>query len=1276
MLTTPTTYDVYDSILGTLPYIRTPKNFYVLTLRSGIKYTGINNKNIDIKGLNLFFTSTSNEPAVIDCSANSRAFNITGNSEITFYNIIFNNCSNSEGGTILVSDNSRLFLEKVTINGSSSDFGALTLRSNSKAFITNSKFSHNTAYEDGTAINVRDNSKVEIDSTTQFVGNKRIVMLNQKQHRLSNDISVAKDSLVLLQVDDFQNVTIYSTCDSTSSFINNHGLSLCSRLIAEPSSLPATCGDNICDPIKEDSFNCPQDCNQTFTNGFLHQQFDCSIDGLNCVRTLIEPVTSPDLKLYENRDIFNGTLHGQLDTYFHISNDGNFYLQFSISNIKLYVYLDNSPVLQFDGSQESLLFGDEYLTTSKYLVADNVHKLTVKYEATSTSMFGPRYLNLKYSLTGEPNTYTLFKGINFYSNNTCGDGVYDHGETCKADLNGYGSPVTLPNVHVNSSKLCGNGICDEVDPNSCIYDCYKYITPKCPHNQLKKGSLAPLDTGDDTLGKLIWNQIDWRLPGYQHFTFGYDIVFGQQRSFPIFYFGFCDDEPSIIEDSYRQTFYNVPKELSVVPLPKCAFEVKSEFHSSAAKMKQDMQFKSKKSVQGSVNAGIGPISAEVSASYSREKSVKSAMEMETKLKGTVIKSSIECSSFSVSLNSNRFQFSLNFLRDISNAQTVDNFYNLIKIYGTHYYDSATLGGNLEQVTIINESEIKAERKREIEEQTTKSMSAKVSSPKFSVQSTYRDSNSNKTNEESMQSYHDKTTKSTITTKGGAPGSYGPSPSSESNNFGEWASTIDLYPIPINIKTVRIAEIIPKSWKTLSGEYVSSLWESAEYRYYTTMGQEFQSFLTTSKEKTNLLWISGAGDRNSIFNGPLSLAIETKVKNLTSSVDLRAVPSTSGSYDSLNFPAMDNLGFYPRLEYVVISPPFNVTWVPSEYNQVKLVSNLYDKSTRVKSTTSVDGKTTNITHIENMMFVNTGQTSELPINYLWDASSDKRSTSKRSTPIWEPYYFDNEGILKKPENLGIGYLLIPAMPFEYNGIAINIHTGGYVTVLYVNYKVKAKTRQLIGIPQEHLAKILVATSIDYTPEYTFFQGLGADYDWYKPNQPSSSNWYWDKSQSMEGLFGRIRDWKWGGTNDYCAAAINYDRSCYIQDCRAKREVAKITSIYIPTSDYSYFFLPNQKGEYISISISGTNTVCGDYGYYNAHGGERQYYYHEYGVTETLDNWSVGRLHNLDTFAQVQNQDRDPKDFDETWWASVILPARNWFPEILPSNYNNDYNLPFN
>eukprot|EP01133_Synstelium_polycarpum_P011976 gene11976-13973_t len=1011
----PPNYEVgpVDSIISTIKRITTP-GLALITLRSGATYKGTLNKNIIIDSRNVMIISSDTLPATIDCAGNSRAIEII-DSKVHIVNLVFTNCSSSNGSTIL-SANSDIRLESVTVKNSLSDFGAIHL-SGSKLTVTNSTFASNTASVDGGAIYATDESSVTIDSTTLFRDNKRIVNVNNINQFLPSDVAIRY--LSTGSVDRIASKALTATCDDSSKFIDINLDSLCTtdKQVSWPRSNSTLCGDKVCNTATEDFFNCPVDCTTTNFNGFLHTQYTCQMSSSNSSCTVISksPHMEPTLYPFPHTD---GNLKGELETYFKLKKNGKIYLRVISSNVNIKVFVDNTPIIEYQQpdnhfnsfdlfhnyENDQIIEQQKKVVASKYLVSDKVHQITIQYSPSSKHHFGARSLSLEYSLQ----TPTNFKpiDINFYSFNLCGDGIHSPGELCESDKTGYGTVYSIKEPTKLIKGTCGNGVCDESDPHSCIEDCYQYITETCPPMSVRKGSIVPNEVDDtDALGVLINNQMVWRLPGFQHFTFGYDRVYGQQRSYPIFNFGFCSDkDTNILEDVYRLMFYEVPKELNVVPLPRCTFSVTTKMFSNSSEMRSEMISQSSTSASVSAGGDIGPIKLEAEASYTKEKSFKTSLEMEANIKGTVIESTVNCFIYNVELNPNELKFSLNFLRDIAISSTVDDFLRLIGKYGTHYYKSSILGGSLKQITTISEQDIKEIGSKEVEDHSSKSLSITVSSPKLNVHSKYSDSQSKTTKEDTERKLNEKTSKSSIITYGGAPGSYGPSKGDGPTTFGEWAKTIDMLPIPVNPRLEAIRNIIPRSWKTPDHKPVLSQWMSAENLYYQLNMGATNSITGNDKKNTKMLWF------NSEPTGQASMRMRQTLWN--GKLKVESVVEFTSIYNQQQSPEhYVDKQFYFNDQYSLVEPQFRVKWIPSKDYTLTLESSAAPITTTKSASVPLEGQPhSDIEVFNNIVFLSTEET-DVESNFLFDTKGAKPYPYTKRIPVCLQKDSSHEKIVK-------------------------------------------------------------------------------------------------------------------------------------------------------------------------------------------------------------------------------------------------------------------------
>eukprot|EP01133_Synstelium_polycarpum_P003856 gene3856-4456_t len=591
-------------------------------------------------------------------------------------------------------------------------------------------------------------------------------------------------------------------------------------------------------------------------------------------------------------------------------------------------------------------------------------------------------------------------------------------------------------------------------------------------------------------------------------------------------------------------FIEVPKELSVVPLPRCTFTVETKFFANSSELKNDLYTKSSYTTSGSLNVGYGPIKVEAEASYSQEKSFKTSVEMEAKISGTVLESTVQCSIYNVDLNDDEISFSLNFLRDIAHANGTKDFLKLIEMYGTHYYKSSILGGVLKQITSIDEVEMKDDRKKEVEDHVSKSMSIKVNSPKFNVHSEYSDSQSSTNNEESEKKFSEKTSKSSIITYGGAPGAYGPSNDNGPTNFGEWAQTIDTLPIPVNAKLDFIHNIIPNSWKTPSHTSIREEWMTAENLYYQMKMGATQSFNHGSdKKKTKMIWF------NKDYTGgavTMRQALRSGSEIVESSVEFTSIHHPLPSYEHYVSSAS-----YFQDQYAIVEPQFKVDWVASKDNVLHLESTLNVRKTTFGGSVPLDGHShSDIEILNNVAFISTDDIEEIETNYLFDTKASQPYQYRKKASIWTANYFEESGRI-----------------------------------------------------------LLMATSIDYTPNYHFFsKPVMHDYNWYDSEGPKQGRWYFPTATTdMESFFIYINT-VWKGL---CPAATNYD-----------------------------------------VPGSGTKT--------------RQEYTHNPSKNFWLDNFSIGRLHSAETLSKLNSATTSGATVR---WDHIKLPPpmngddSPWFPDNL-------------
>ncbi|KAF2068743.1 hypothetical protein CYY_009932 [Polysphondylium violaceum] len=306
------------------------------------------------------------------------------------------------------------------------------------------------------------------------------------------------------------------------------------------------------------------------------------------------------------------------------------------------------------------------------------------------------------------------------------------------------------------------GGCNSTDPNEDFLNCYSKLTKVCPSRQVPPRHISPgFSYSRDTLGNLISNQFIWHLPGSEHFSFGINIINGLEASSPIFYFAYCDSiGTNLMEDVYRGRVYDIPKEFYGKALPECKYSTSSKQHTKIEEMSSSMHTASTQAYGASVGGGIPVVSAEAKVAFTEEKSVEKSQSIMTQEKNYLIETTLVCSTSILRLT-DAYTFHPIFLESIAKVQDIEDM-----------------------LLLVHNS---------------------LSGSKF----------------ESIQK---KSSRTTISTYGGALGAFGPTEySSSTSNFASWASTVDLLPVPVEYDLKAIRDIIPPQWTISNGKNVQELW---------------------------------------------------------------------------------------------------------------------------------------------------------------------------------------------------------------------------------------------------------------------------------------------------------------------------------------------------------------------------------------------------------------------------------------------------------------------
>eukprot|EP01133_Synstelium_polycarpum_P000406 gene406-480_t len=512
--------------------------------------------------------------------------------------------------------------------------------------------------------------------------------------------------------------------------------------------------------------------------------------------------------------LYNGYEYA-VTAYLKVNHKQSYSFRISGVNFGVRMLIDGMLLFEFTTGQ-TVVNSEREVT----LNTNHVHK--IQLYIINTKLPQDKQLKLEWkNMLGDNNYRPLSESL-FYSNNICGDDIFDPSESnalskfkCGRDSKGYGA------------SACGDGICDG-SPHDCLEDCYDSVSPVCP------GQSPPARTSDmyskqDLVGTLLDNQYIYNLPGLAYLAHGVDYLTNEQKVSPIFTFGYCDNATySVNQDHYRSLSYTVPNGIFASFSPKCTFETESKTFTSSSHMSSET-FHSF-NLAGSANARGGGlfVKASASVSFSQEKSVATARELEITSSGSLMTTELQCVHSKVHIASTP-EFHPSFVQALANALTLDKMKAVIKKYGLYYIISTDLGGKLVQVHIMKSTKLTETTSIENKESTKASFSANVNSAgMYSASASGSGSLDRSTTNEQQREFESKSESSTLKIYGGPLGSFTPGESyTGETNFNTWATQIDLVPVPVNPHMAHISGIIPSTWLNREGVSISELYLKAE-----------------------------------------------------------------------------------------------------------------------------------------------------------------------------------------------------------------------------------------------------------------------------------------------------------------------------------------------------------------------------------------------------------------------------------------------------------------
>eukprot|EP01132_Coremiostelium_polycephalum_P004961 gene4961-6178_t len=712
-------------------------------------------------------------------------------------NFIILDCVGFEGAAISAY-NSELELKNVKISGNFAEYGAATFLKQSSLKCSNCEISGNTAARYGSGVYLYESKSNYIESNISC--NIPVSGAVDDLYLYKSDAIFRKSNVDDIGVDCNSDSDAYSTITGEMSNYRNFkrlcsSVSKCKKapvkdyyqLINNELTKSVCNKDGVCSG-RETCLNCPSDCEKCHFSGAVLWLYDSNLCPIvNGTTVSNETCLIKNYPMPLSSFGISSEYHGNITSYFKSEKDDTVEIKVSGSHLGVNIYLNNINIIR------SHFVQPEFQQT---------HSVKVKSKITNSlvvSIFTPASISrssisvsILSSSGNEINT--------FFSQNICGDGIVDLNEpSCNLEIENAVYGVKIANTR------CGDGICNEV-PELCLQDCYDVVGKSCSAQSISSGSSVPYT---DTVSHLINNQLDFSLPGLNFFSHGIDLKTGAELPTVIFDIGYCDNiSYTVIQDIYRESSYNIPPEFHAEILPICSYESEVSIFESSQAYQSKVVEENSMSVSFDLSVNLGRWGGTANMAYSESNSVDTFKRMEGSTSGETISVNIQCISSTVTRNSVRFH--QNFVKDLSQVRDANQMLIFIERYGALYYQSASMGGNLEVFIRVDSNANLNQNSQTIKESSDIAAGGSFSTPYGGASAKYSGSEDSEITNDSQTEFEKKTSKSQVLVKGGHAGSFGPDYSSPSS-FSEWAKTIDLRPVPIKSKVDFVGNIIPPSW---------------------------------------------------------------------------------------------------------------------------------------------------------------------------------------------------------------------------------------------------------------------------------------------------------------------------------------------------------------------------------------------------------------------------------------------------------------------------------
>ncbi|EFA79399.1 hypothetical protein PPL_07817 [Heterostelium album PN500] len=746
----------------------TQKKISTISIYAGT-YTGVQNIGVEIKkGVKI--KSIPGQEVTIDCQKVGFAFSVIDVQEFSLSGVTIKDCSASKGGAMRII-NSKTTITNTNFKGNIASVGGAIYSKSSKNVIYESKFTENVALETGSAIHSI-SSDIRILSTTQFtdVNGAKTIFISCKNSSIKLDDAVTIDS--------------YIACDE-GCITKHKSKSYCNTAID-------TCSfTGVIPSIVDDT--------TIYTTGMLYEAY---FNDLKPSSLLFKKII-PDNTIEDFLIGHDGKVYGVLTGYLHMDNSMKVKFRFEGKNLGFTLkingvkYLDVTQTNNFDFPFEI------------YLVSGVSHQIQIILNSDTTG------IGRSFKLYQISHDYRIF-----YTEQICGDGVQDDLDYCIEDSYDIFNPS-----NPSSDRVCG-----EENIHMNFQDCFNEISQNCEIPK-KKDHISPLGNVGGMIGDLVENQYLWNVPGSEHFTYGMNILSGQQSKAPVFQFDYCVEVANnILEDPYRMMAYEIPPSLNIKSLPICTYTTHTKMYNSYSEFQKEYQ------IDGGLEAS-GDFKEELidfKGGFSLDGSIGAARDQSQSSTKNVFVTQVNCTTTYIEMDDQRIRFHPMFLKDLATIKQKSDLLKIFDKYGTYYYSSAYMGGKLVQISTTSESIDTDEKKSKWSIAAELKLGADVEIPGFEGGGSNRFNLGLSSDEETYSEIQRKSTYSSIITYGGPPAAFAPSDSFVPPSFHGWSSSIDLLPVPIGFKVKPIRDLLKDTWaiKLGSTEYkVAQLWKEMEKVYY-------------------------------------------------------------------------------------------------------------------------------------------------------------------------------------------------------------------------------------------------------------------------------------------------------------------------------------------------------------------------------------------------------------------------------------------------------------